>query len=157
MTTTMTEPTAEAVHEQSRVVPVIGISAMLAIIVAAKAFGGAPPSLFGLRAEFLLFGLTLLGVALLHHRTFEVAMTGLASIVTLKLLTDPAFDLVTHMGHEAMILLNLLGLLLGFAVLARHFEQSEVPEVLPNFLPDGLMGGFALLCMVFVMSAFLFR
>ena len=155
MTTTMTEPTAEAVHEQSRVVPVIGLSAMLAIIVAAKAFGGAPPSLFGIRAEFLLFGLTLLGVALLHHKTFEVAMTGFASIVTLKLLTDPAFDLVTHMGHEAVILLNLLGLLLGFAVLARHFEQSEVPELLPNFLPDGFMGGFALLCMVFVMSAFL--
>jgi Na+/H+ antiporter NhaD/arsenite permease-like protein len=151
----MTEPRAEAVHHQSRVLPTIGIVAMLAIIVAAKAFGGTPPTLLGVRAEFLLFGLTLLGVALLHHYTFEVAVTGLVAIASLKLLTDPAFDLVVHLGHEATILLNLLGLLLGFAILARHFEQSEVPEVLPKFLPDGAMGGFVLLCMVFVMSAFL--
>ncbi|MGH8529281.1 MAG: SLC13 family permease, partial [Nevskiales bacterium] len=50
---------------------------------------------------------------------------------------------------------NLLGLLLGFEVLARHFEQSEAPELLPRWLPDGFMGGFVLLSMVFVLSAFL--
>jgi len=132
-----------------------GIAAMTAVVVAAQLVGGPTPVLFGVRAEFLLFGLTLLGVALLHHRTFEVAVTGLVFIVVLKLASVPEFALLTHLGHEAKILINLLGLLLGFAVLARHFEQSEAPEVLPRFLPDGWLGGFVLLAMVFVMSAFL--
>ncbi len=35
--------------------------------------------------EFVLFALTLLGVALLHHRTLEVALAGLASVVLYKL------------------------------------------------------------------------
>ena len=54
-----------------------------------------------------------------------------------------------------MLLANLLGLLLGFALLARHFEDSRIPEVLPRFLPDGWPGGFVLLVMIFVLSSFL--
>lgn len=127
---------------------------MVAILLTAR-LSEATPFLLGVRAEFLLFGVTLLGVALLHHRTFEVAVCGLAFIVALKLLTVPDFELPAHFRHEASILINLLGLLLGFAVLARHFEQSQVPEWLPRFLPDGFMGGFVLLTMVFVLSAFL--
>ena len=113
------------------------------------------PELLGIRIEFLLFGLTLLGVALFHRRTFEVAVTGLAAILLYKLAFDSAFAPVDHFVHEAPILINLLGLLLGFAVLARHFEQSEAPELLPAILPDGVAGGFALLVLVFVLSAFL--
>jgi len=131
---------------------VIGGLTMAAILIAAMAVG---PELFGIRAEFWLFALTLLGVALLHDRTLEVALTGLASIAALKLLGAPGFDLGAHLLHEAPILINLLGLLLGFAVLARHFEQSEAPELLPRLLPDGWMGGFVLLALVFVLSAFL--
>jgi Na+/H+ antiporter NhaD/arsenite permease-like protein len=133
----------------------VGIAAMATVVVAAKLAGGTPPELLGVRAEFILFGLTLLGVALLHHRTFEVAVTGLGAILLLKLLCVPDFSLGSHLLHEASILTNLLGLLLGFAVLARHFEQSEVPELLPRWLPDGMAGGFVLLLMVFVLSAFL--
>lgn len=132
-----------------------GIAVMALVVVLAKLAGGTPPQLLGVRAEFILFGLTLLGVALLHHRTFEVAVTGLVSIVALKVLCVPAFSLGTHLVHEASILTNLLGLLLGFAVLARHFEQSELPELLPQALPDGVLGGFTLLLIVFVLSAFL--
>ncbi len=132
-----------------------GIAAMAAVVAAAKLAGGTPPELLGVRAEFILFGLTLLGVALLHHRTFEVAVTGLGFILLLKFLCVPEFALFTHVKHEASILTNLLGLLLGFAVLARHFEQSEAPELLPRWLPDGAAGGFVLLVMVFVLSAFL--
>jgi Na+/H+ antiporter NhaD/arsenite permease-like protein len=132
-----------------------GVAAMATVVVLAKAAGGAPPELLGVRAEFLLFGLTLAGVALLHHRTFEVAVTGLAFIVLLKLLCVPGFHLGGHLLHEGSILANLLGLLLGFAVLARHFEQSEAPELLPALLPDNFLGGFVLLVMVFVLSSFL--
>jgi Na+/H+ antiporter NhaD/arsenite permease-like protein len=50
---------------------------------------------------------------------------------------------------------NLLLLLLGFAILARTFEDSEIPAVLPRWLPDDWKGGFVLLISVFVLSAFL--
>jgi len=111
--------------------------------------------------DFILFALTLLGVALFHRYTLQVALTGLAVIIVYKLgfagfKTGPGFGgLVTHMAHEWVILTNLLGLLLGFALLSNHFERSKVPEVLPHFLPDDWKGGFLLLVIVFVLSSFL--
>jgi Na+/H+ antiporter NhaD/arsenite permease-like protein len=134
----------------------IGIAAMAAIVVAGTLLNGElGPLFFGIRAEFFLFALTLLGVALLHDRTLEVALTGFVALVTLKLLTAAEFALGHHMLEEVPILLNLLGLLLGFAVLSRHFESSQVPEILPRYLPDDWKGGFVLLIMVFVLSSFL--
>ncbi len=62
---------------------------------------------------------------------------------------------MTHLGHEWVIIVNLGLLLTGFALLARHFEESGVPESLPKVLPSGWIGGFSLLCLVFVLSAFL--
>ncbi|MGB7213439.1 MAG: SLC13 family permease [Gammaproteobacteria bacterium] len=129
---------------------------MAAVVVAGIALDGDNgPLLLGIRAEFYLFALTLLGVALFHDRTLEVALVGLVAILALKLPTDAEFALGEHLLHEAPMLINLLGLLLGFAILARHFEESQVPEMLPRFLPDDWKGGFVLLAMVFVMSAFL--
>lgn len=108
----------------------------------------------GIRIEFILFGMTLLGVALFHHYTLQVALSGLSSIVLYKLImTD--FNLGSHFIHEWEILTNLLGLLLGFAILAKHFEESRVPDLLPAKLPAGWLGGFVLLALVWVMSAFL--
>ena len=43
----------------------------------------------------------------------------------------------------------------GFALLARHFEKSHVPVILPKYLPDDWKGGFVMLVMVFVISSFL--
>ncbi len=40
-------------------------------------------------------------------------------------------------------------------MLSRHFEDSGAPEAMPRILPDGWMGGLALLGLVFVLSAFL--
>jgi Na+/H+ antiporter NhaD/arsenite permease-like protein len=54
-----------------------------------------------------------------------------------------------------VILANLLGLLLGFALLSKHFEDSGVPAALPRFLPDDWKGAFALLGLIFVLSSFL--
>jgi Na+/H+ antiporter NhaD/arsenite permease-like protein len=50
---------------------------------------------------------------------------------------------------------NLFCLLTGFALLARHFEKSHVPVILPKFLPADWKGGFLMLVMVFVLSSFL--
>jgi Na+/H+ antiporter NhaD/arsenite permease-like protein len=116
---------------------------------------------FGVPIDFVLFALTLAGVALFHHYTLRVALFGLAVITVYKLAvtgfkTGPGLaGLATHMGHEWIILTNLLGLLLGFALLSNHFEKSKVPEVLPHFLPDDWKGAFALLGIVFVLSSFL--
>jgi Na+/H+ antiporter NhaD/arsenite permease-like protein len=115
----------------------------------------------GVPFDFVLFGLTLVGVALFHHHTLQVALTGLAVIILYKLAftgfkTGPGLGgLAAHMGHEWVILANLLGLLVGFALLSKHFEDSEVPKVLPKYLPDDWKGAFILLVMVFVLSAFL--
>jgi Na+/H+ antiporter NhaD/arsenite permease-like protein len=123
--------------------------------------GGEGPALFGIPVDFILFGLTLLGVALFHRYTLQVALTGLA-VITLYKLGFTGFKqaaglsgLGQHMLHEWVILTNLLGLLLGFAVLSNHFEKSHVPAVLPRFLPDDWKGAFVLLVMIFVLSSFL--
>ena len=121
----------------------------------------AVPALLGIRVEFLLFGLTLVGVAVFHRQAMQVALGGLAAILVFKLTFDAGFDAVEHVvgssEHEGewRILLNLLGLLLGFSILAKHFEQSRIPLVLPRYLPDDWKGGFVLLVMVFVLSSFL--
>jgi Na+/H+ antiporter NhaD/arsenite permease-like protein len=119
-----------------------------------------PLAPFGIRIEFVFFALTLLGVALFHKHTLAVALSGLAVITAYKLgFTD--YDVPGHLlgghGHEGEwpLILNLLGLLVGFAVLAKHFEDSKLPELLPRWLPNDWKGGFVLLCLVFVLSSFL--
>src|SRR5688572_28246055 len=149
--------------------PYRGQRAFAAVCLAAAACGAqaadtvpaAIPEVFGIPVDFILFALTLLGVALFHHHTLKVALIGLSTIVVYKLLFTgfktgaglPGFAL--HMQHEWVILTNLLGLLLGFALLAKHFEESGIPAVLPRYLPDEWKGAFVLLVMIFVLSSFL--
>ncbi|MGH8686174.1 MAG: citrate transporter [Burkholderiales bacterium] len=122
---------------------------------------GAGAAKAGVPLEFVLFGLTLAGVALFHNQVLWVALTGLAVITLYKLgftgfRTGAGFPgLGRHLLHEWVILANLLGLLLGFALLSNHFEKSKVPDVLPHFLPDDWRGGFVLLLVIFVLSSFL--
>jgi Na+/H+ antiporter NhaD/arsenite permease-like protein len=115
----------------------------------------------GVPVEFVLFALTLAGVALFHHHTLQVALTGLA-VITLYKLGFTGFregpglgGLGGHLVHEWVVLANLLGLLLGFALLSNHFEASRIPDELPKFLPHDWKGPFMLLVMIFVLSSFL--
>jgi Na+/H+ antiporter NhaD/arsenite permease-like protein len=115
----------------------------------------------GIPVDFILFALTLLGVALFHRHTLPIALAGLAVITAYKLVftgfkTGDGFTgLGLHLGHEWAILSNLFLLLMGFALLSRHFERSGLPDEMPAFLPDDWKGGLALLAVVFVLSAFL--
>jgi Na+/H+ antiporter NhaD/arsenite permease-like protein len=115
----------------------------------------------GIPVDFILFALTLLGVALFHRHTLPFALAGLAVITAYKLVftgfkTGDGFTgLGLHLGHEWAILSNLFLLLMGFALLSRHFERSGLPDEMPAFLPDDWKGGLALLAVVFVLSAFL--
>jgi Na+/H+ antiporter NhaD/arsenite permease-like protein len=135
------------------------------------ASGSEVPKVGPIRVEFIIFGLILLGVALFHKQTFWVAVTGLTILMAFKLIFDPGFHVFEHffgttpMGEQLMdkdlrqgewgIILNLLGLLLGFAVLSKIFEESGVPDILPRYLPDDWKGPFLLLIFVFILSSFL--
>lgn len=119
------------------------------------------PRLAEVPVDFILFGLTLLAVALFHHRTLEVALIGLAAITVHKLAFGSfkhgagLIGLGSHMAQEWVILANLFLLLLGFALLSRHFEESGIPDEMPRFLPDDWTGGVALLFMIAAVSSFL--
>ena len=118
------------------------------------------PTLAGIRLEFILFALTLIGVAVFHHKTMYVALTGLAAILIAKYVFSD-FSMVSHIvgtpsrEGEWRILLNLLGLLFGFAILAEHFKESRFPDILPNYLPNDWKGGFLLLLFIMILSSFL--
>ena len=119
------------------------------------------PSIAGIPVAFILFALTLAGIAVFHRHTLRVALCGLAAITAFKL-AFTAFDgtpglpgLAIHLAHEWVILANLFGLLVGFALLSDQFEKSRVPELLPAILPDDWRGPAVLLLLVFLMSTFL--
>ena len=117
--------------------------------------------ILGVPADFVLFGITLLGVALFHRHTLAVALGGAIAIAGYKLAFTGFREgtglqgLMVHIGHEWVMLANLLCLLMGFAILSRHFEKSHLPVILPRYLPHGWKGGFALLALVFLISGFL--
>ncbi len=138
----------------------VALSALPALAAAADgAFSG--PTVAGVPVEFVLFALTLAGVALFHRHTMPIALGGAIVIAVYKIALSPfrtgaGFGgFFSHLGHEWVVLTNLLMLLLGFGLLARYFEESRVPAVLPKYLPGDWKGGFVLLVLVFVISSFL--
>jgi len=134
------------------------------ILLPAFTFAAVPaaiPLIFGIRLEFVIFALTLVGVAVFHHKTMFVALGGLAAILLLKYFFVPDYSFIEHITGTAQTegewrtLLNLTGLLFGFGILAKIFQESGVPDKLPDFLPNNWKGGFILLLLIFVLSSFL--
>jgi Na+/H+ antiporter NhaD/arsenite permease-like protein len=118
-------------------------------------------TIFGIPIDFILFGVTLVGIAVFHHQTMRVAVAGLVAVSLYKILftgfkTAPgAIGFIYHVRQEWAVLANLLCLLTGFALLSRHFEKSQVPMVLPKYLPHDWRAGFGLLAAVWILSSFL--
>ena len=137
------------------------LSSLLIVPLASFGLGSATPALFGIKIDFIIFALTLVGVAVFHKHTMYVAIIGLSLELINKLLFDIDFSITTHIigntSHEGewRTLLNLLGLLFGFSILAKIFEDSGVPNKLPKYLPSGWKGGFVLLLIIAVLSSFL--
>ena len=135
------------------------LTALAVAAPGADAFPG--PMLRGVPLELIFFALTLIGVAVLQRHTLKVALVGLGVITAYKLgfsVFGPAHlaglaGLLHHLRGEWVLLANLLGLLTGFALLARSFARSRVPDLLPQVLPDDWKGGFVLLVLVLVLSA----
>jgi Na+/H+ antiporter NhaD/arsenite permease-like protein len=135
------------------------------------AAGAHVPAIGPVRVEFIIFALILAGVAIFHKHTFWVAVTGLVVLLAFKFIFDPGYNMIEHLfgttpfGDQIMhkslrqgewgIILNLTGLLLGFALLAKVFEESGVPGVLPRYLPNDWKGPFLLLIFVCILSSFL--
>jgi len=155
----------------SSVKKIFALIMFLIIPAGVFAASGKVPSVGPVRVEFIIFGLILTGVALFHKQTFWVAVTGLTVLLAFKFIFDPGFHFGEHFfGHTPMkeqlldkelregewgIILNLAGLLLGFAILSKIFEESRVPDILPRYLPDDWKGPLMLLAFVFILSTFL--
>ncbi len=119
------------------------------------------PAVAGIPVDFLLFAAVLVAIALAHGHTLRIAVIGLVVITLYKLAFSPFHGqagfagLAHHLAAEWVLVANLFALLVGFALLARHFEKSRIPLILPRYLPDDWKGGFAMLVVVFVLSSFL--
>ncbi len=135
------------------------VAALPGLAVAADGSAFAGPRFGPVPLEFIFFACVLAGVAFSHGHAMRFAVGGALTIAIYKILFSPfrtdvglaAFT--AHLGHEWVIIANLL--LLGFALLADLFGKSELPAMLPRFMPDHWKGGFVLLVLVIVLSSFL--
>lgn len=129
------------------------------------------PEVFGIRIEFILFAIVLICVVILHKHTFWVGLAGLVIILFYKIFFTEHFNFSEHFfgtcplveqicnketrTGEWGILVNLAGLIIGFSLLAKIFEESLIPDILPDYLPDDWKGPFVLLLIIFILSTFL--
>jgi Na+/H+ antiporter NhaD/arsenite permease-like protein len=148
------------------IVYLVAVLAALVLAFTGRSTGQGIVVLGSVPYAFVLFVLVLLGVALLHHYTLWVALSGALVITVYTAVFAPQFHwspeqhqpgVLGHFLHEGpSTLLNLLGLLLGFAILAKYFEGSGAPDHLPRLLPKApLASAFALLVIVWFISSFL--
>jgi Na+/H+ antiporter NhaD/arsenite permease-like protein len=109
--------------------------------------------------EFFIFAATLVMVGLFHRHTLLAAVSGLLAVNAYKLAILGGYAWLYWIGgiaaHEWSTLANIVLVLLGFAVMANHFERSRLAQVLPRVLPQNWTGGLSLLGLVFVLSIFL--
>ena len=127
---------------------------------AATAFAG--PTVAGIPVEFIFFAVTLArsGAVPPPDDADRGRRRGRDRAVQDHRLAVPhrrrgQRDSSSHLGHEWVVLTNLFLLLLGFALLARYFEESVCRRSCPAICRAAGLGGFVLLVLVFVLSSFL--
>ena len=124
-----------------------------------SALGGIP--LGGIPLEFIFFAAMLVLIAFVPRFAAATAIGGALLVSGYKLLFSPFEEgagwagLAGHVAHEWVGLGNLLAMLLGFALLAKHFENSRTPGALRRCLPQGWTSGVLLLFAIFILASFL--
>jgi Na+/H+ antiporter NhaD/arsenite permease-like protein len=110
-------------------------------------------------AEYFIFAATLIAIGIFHRHTLPAAVSGLLTVIVYRFVMLGGAEWLHWIGslaaHEWSTLTNIILVLLGFAVMANHFERSKLAEALPHVLPKNWTGGMLLLGLVFVMSIFL--
>ncbi len=152
--------------ETKKFIQIVGTLAFISILLP----GFGPSQLFGIPFEFFIFFATLIGIALLHKFSLQMSIAGLLGVLIFKMKGNSDYSLINHIFGETSliqqlkssttegewpILLNLFGLLLGFPVLAKIFEQSGVPDRIPTILPKNWLGPLLLLFIIYMLSIFL--
>jgi hypothetical protein len=129
------------------------------IIASASAVVPKIPVVFAIPVDFILFALTLLGVALFHHHTLRVALTGLVTIALYKIFftgfkTSPGatgflFSSRSGVGHPHQPALFADRL---HALVAPFREKPRAGRA-ANFMPHDWKGAFLMLVMVWILSS----
>src|ERR1035437_5402230 len=96
---------------------------MIMLPLAVSASSGKVPSIGPIRVEFIIFGLILVGVALLHKQTFWVAVTGLTVLLIFKFVFDPGFHFMEHVCVISSFLDNIAAALIGGAIAIVVFKN----------------------------------
>jgi len=165
----MSESAAGFKLSKTGIIYLVAVLAALVLAFTGTKDGEGVHIVGGYPFAFVIFVLILLGVAFFHHYTMYVALAGVVVVTAYTGLFCPDFTwspdqalhsgkgLLNHFFYEGEeTLLNLGALLLGFALLAKFFEHSGVPDNLPRLLPKSkLWSGFGLLAIVWFISSFL--
>ncbi len=77
-------------------IAIVTVAFMLLPVFTFAAAPAAIPLIFGIRLEFIIFALTLIGVAVFHNKTMFVALGGLLSLLILKYLFLPDYSFIEH-------------------------------------------------------------
>jgi len=103
--------------ERSVRLPAMLCAGLLLLAFSGLAAAAESPAVFGIPVDFILFGMTLLGVALFHKYALQVALTGLIIIALYRVgftgfkSGDGFGGLIEHLLHEWVIIVNLFCLL----------------------------------------------
>ena len=86
-------------------------------------------SLPSIPAEFFIFAATLIAIGIFHRHTLPAAASGLLAVVVYRLVLLGGAEWLRWIGsvaaHEWSTLANIVLVLLGFAVMANHFERNR--------------------------------
>lgn len=139
---------------------------ILSLINVASAATISTQDFYGIDYEAIIFALMLLGIAVFYKQTLPVALVGTVLLLIYKYAFVDGFSVANKLlgyidaqsvHHEGSLkdYLNLAFMLPGFALLAHIFKVSNLPSILPKYLPNGALGAAALLAFIFVLSTFL--
>jgi hypothetical protein len=112
-----------------------GIAAITSLASPAPAATSPAIYVLGVSVEFIIFSLTLLGVAVFHHTTLQGALAGLAGIALYKLILT---DFKAGTGPTALGL-GFLSSIFGNIPLTRSPSSKAAPTGATSPIPKALV------------------